>query len=146
MGSHSVVPMSLITLHVTCTPYWNSCVLTPISLASQCWLMEDWYALFYFCSYLSPMELSYTFWRIWVRKEGGKPSRPVVPTSLWLSASFFLCIFMYVRPAKTFPTDKSLSAFYTVISPMLNPLIYSLRNSELTNAMKKLWRKLCLNK
>ncbi|XP_027418131.1 olfactory receptor 4A47-like [Bos indicus x Bos taurus] len=50
-------------------------------------------------------------------------------------------IFVKARPAKTFPIDKSLSVFYTVISPMLNPLIYSLRNSELTNAMKKVWRR-----
>ena len=51
------------------------------------------------------------------------------------------CIFMYGRPAKTFPTDKSLSVFYTVITPMLNPFIYTLRNSEMTNAMNKLWRR-----
>ncbi|XP_025735087.2 olfactory receptor 4A47-like [Callorhinus ursinus] len=52
---------------------------------------------------------------------------------------FVPCVFMYVRPAKTFSIDKSLSVFYTVITPMLNPLIYALRNSEMTNAMKKLW-------
>ena len=44
------------------------------------------------------------------------------------------------RPAKTFPTDTLLSVFYTIIIPVLNPLIYSLRNSELTYAMKMLWR------
>jgi olfactory receptor len=54
---------------------------------------------------------------------------------------FVPCIFMYARPVKTFSINKSLSVFYTVITPMLNPLIYSLRNSEMTNAMKKLWRK-----
>ena len=54
---------------------------------------------------------------------------------------FVPCIFMYVRPAKTFSVDKLLSVFFTVITPILNPLIYSLRSSELTHAMKKLWRR-----
>ena len=52
---------------------------------------------------------------------------------------FVPCIFMYARPAKIFPTEKSLKMFYTVISPMLNPLIYSLRSSEIMNPIKKLW-------
>ncbi|KAM6159801.1 olfactory receptor 4A47-like [Erethizon dorsatum] len=34
---------------------------------------------------------------------------------------FVPCIFTYARPAKTFPIDESLSVFYTVITPMLNP-------------------------
>ena len=45
------------------------------------------------------------------------------------------------RPAKTFPIDTLLSVFYTIIMPMMNPLIYSLTNSELTYAMKMLWRR-----
>ena len=54
---------------------------------------------------------------------------------------FVPCIFMYARPAKIFPTEKSLSVFYTVITPMLNPLNYTLRNSEMMDAMRLLWRK-----
>ena len=68
------------------------------------------------------------------------------PADLWFPHRCVVCffvpsIFVSARPAKTFPIDKSLSVFYTVISPMLNPLIYSLRNSELSNSMKKVWRR-----
>ncbi|XP_075815244.1 olfactory receptor 4X2-like [Microtus pennsylvanicus] len=49
------------------------------------------------------------------------------------------CVFIYMRPSATLPIDKMVAVFYTVITPLLNPVIYSLRNAEVKKAMKTLW-------
>ncbi|KAM4850540.1 olfactory receptor 5B2-like [Urocitellus parryii] len=49
-------------------------------------------------------------------------------------------IFMYLQPSSShsMDTDKVASVFYTMVIPMLNPVVYSLRNKEVKSAFKKI--------
>ncbi|XP_044540184.1 olfactory receptor 4K1-like [Gracilinanus agilis] len=47
-------------------------------------------------------------------------------------------IFIYIWPFDSFPIDKFISVFFTVFTPFLNPIIYTLRNEEVKAAMRKL--------
>ncbi|XP_066467590.1 olfactory receptor 5L2-like [Tiliqua scincoides] len=51
--------------------------------------------------------------------------------------------FMYARPSSNGirNVDKIASLFYVVVTPMLNPLIYSLRNQEVKNALRKILKR-----
>ncbi|KAM6202588.1 olfactory receptor 4K2-like [Rhynchocyon petersi] len=48
------------------------------------------------------------------------------------------CIFIYMWPLSNFLVDKILSVFYTIFAPILNPIIYTLRNQEVKTALRKL--------
>ncbi|XP_021485674.1 olfactory receptor 8H1-like [Meriones unguiculatus] len=52
-------------------------------------------------------------------------------------------IFTYLRPSKSYSLgkDQVASVFYTIVIPMLNPLIYSLRNKEVKNAVGRVIKK-----
>ncbi|KAM6393265.1 olfactory receptor 5J3-like [Pluvialis apricaria] len=49
-------------------------------------------------------------------------------------------LFMYLKPSSdsSGEGDKWAAVFYTVVTPMLNPLIYSLRNKEVKEALRRL--------
>ncbi|XP_061444295.1 olfactory receptor 4D5-like isoform X2 [Rhineura floridana] len=51
------------------------------------------------------------------------------------------CVYIYVRPFHSFPADKAVSVLYTVITPILNPFIYTLRNKDFKTALGKLKRR-----
>ncbi|XP_003511246.1 olfactory receptor 4F4 [Cricetulus griseus] len=48
------------------------------------------------------------------------------------------CIFIYAWPFPTKSLDKFLAVFYSVVTPLLNPIIYTLRNTEMKTAMRRL--------
>ncbi|XP_002708935.3 olfactory receptor 4P4-like [Oryctolagus cuniculus] len=53
---------------------------------------------------------------------------------------FFLpLIFTYVPMADSVSEDKVFALFYTMIGPLFNPLIYTLRNTDMKSAMRKVW-------
>ncbi|XP_073431635.1 olfactory receptor 4E2-like [Dendrobates tinctorius] len=47
------------------------------------------------------------------------------------------CVFIYLRPPVNYSADKLISVLYTVLTPLLNPIIYTLRNQEVKNAIRK---------
>ena len=53
-------------------------------------------------------------------------------------------IFTYLQPDNTSSLTQAqvASVFYTIVIPMLNPLIYSLRNKDVKNALLKAFQKL----
>ncbi|XP_004645871.1 olfactory receptor 5M11 [Octodon degus] len=53
---------------------------------------------------------------------------------------------MYVRPPtdETVEQSKIIAVFYTFVSPMVNPLIYSLRNRDINQALKNVLRRNCI--
>ncbi|XP_030395522.1 olfactory receptor 4D1-like [Gopherus evgoodei] len=64
---------------------------------------------------------------------------------LVVSLIFIPGIFIYARPFKKFTLDKSTSVFFTVISQMLNPMIYTLRNADMKMAIKRLMSRMLLS-
>ncbi|ELV13055.1 olfactory receptor 5K1 [Tupaia chinensis] len=70
--------------------------------------------------------------------------------SHFLSVSLFYgsLFFMYIRPNLLEEGDKDIPAgiLFTIVVPLLNPFIYSLRNKEVISALKKILKKNNLQK
>ncbi|XP_041522569.1 olfactory receptor 484 [Microtus oregoni] len=88
--------------------------------------------------------VSYTYILITILKmrstEGRQKAFSTCTSHLTAVTLFYGTItFIYVMPNSNYSTDqnKVLSVFYMVVIPMLNPLIYSLRNNEIKGALKR---------
>ncbi|XP_047630285.1 olfactory receptor 14C36-like [Phacochoerus africanus] len=73
-------------------------------------------------------------------REQRKAFSTCVPHILVLSIFLSSIISVYLRPSVTSETikDMILSAFYTMVPPFLNPIIYSLRNTQIKEAVRRL--------
>ncbi|XP_047549552.1 olfactory receptor 9I1-like [Lutra lutra] len=76
-----------------------------------------------------------------IRTAGGKAKTFSTCASHMTAVALFFgtLIFIYLKGnmGKSLGEDKIVSVFYTVVIPMLNPMIYSLRNKEVKEALKK---------
>ncbi|XP_039716257.1 olfactory receptor 5B2 [Pteropus medius] len=72
--------------------------------------------------------------------EGRKKAFSTCASHLTAITMFYgTVIFMYLQPSSShsMDNDQMASVFYTIIVPMLNPIVYSLRNREVNNAFRK---------
>ncbi|XP_014700028.1 olfactory receptor 4K3-like [Equus asinus] len=86
--------------------------------------------------------ISYTYILVTVclhSKDGASKALSTCTSHITVVVLFFgPCIFIYLWPLSITWVDKFLAVFYTVITPLLNPAIYTLRNKEIKNAIKRL--------
>ncbi|XP_058302837.1 olfactory receptor 10G4 [Hylobates moloch] len=58
--------------------------------------------------------------------------------SIMVLCFFVPCVVIYLRPGSMDAMDGVVAVFYTVLTPFLNPVVYTLRNEEVKKAVLKL--------
>ncbi|XP_072476026.1 olfactory receptor 4P4-like [Notamacropus eugenii] len=79
--------------------------------------------------------------------EGQRKALSTCGSHITVVIMFFVpLIFTYVPTGNSLIEDKVFALFYTIIAPMFNPFIYSLRNTDMKNAMRKVWLQKLISK
>uniref|UniRef100_A0A8D1SSC5 Olfactory receptor n=1 Tax=Sus scrofa TaxID=9823 RepID=A0A8D1SSC5_PIG len=120
-------------LELACTDtYWRGIVIS-VNTGGMC-------LLFFFLLIISYMVILNS-----LKSHGSEGRRKALSTCgshFTVMVLFFVpCIYIYIRPMATYPVDKLVSLFYGTFTPMLNPIIYTVRNTEVKNAMKCLLKR-----
>ncbi|XP_058037219.1 olfactory receptor 4Q3-like [Ahaetulla prasina] len=75
------------------------------------------------------------------KESGGKALYTCSSHLTVVSLIFVPCLFVYLVPLFSTSVDKLASIFYTIITPLLNPIIYTLRNRDMREAMSQIKKK-----
>ncbi|XP_068947137.1 olfactory receptor 8K3-like [Petaurus breviceps papuanus] len=126
-----------------------SITCSPMSITREIELIIMFFAGFNFVSSLLIILISYMFILVTILRmnsaEGRHKAFSTFGSHLTGVVIFYgTLIFIYLQPqsSHSFDTDKIASVFYTLVIPMLNPLIYSLRNKEVKGALGRLFKKI----
>ncbi|XP_031240232.1 olfactory receptor 14C36-like [Mastomys coucha] len=119
-------------LRLSCSDTFNNellLLLTGIGLSGSCF---TFIAISYVCILSAVLKVP-------VRGERGKAFSTCVPHIVVMSLFLSSGAYAYLRPPaiSEIVEDMTLSVFYTIVPPFLNPIIYSLRNKQIKKAVKK---------
>ncbi|XP_006883303.1 PREDICTED: olfactory receptor 4F4-like [Elephantulus edwardii] len=93
--------------------------------------------------------ISYTIILVTIhRRPADRSSKALSTLTAHITVVFLFfgpCIFIYAWPFPIKSLDKFLAVFYSVVTPLLNPIIYTLRNKDMKTAMRRLrkWNMNC---
>ncbi|XP_052033980.1 olfactory receptor 14C36-like [Apodemus sylvaticus] len=127
-------------LSLSCSDTFNNkllLLLTAIGLSGSCFA-------FIAISYIHILS---TVLKVPVKEERGKAFSTCVPHIIVVSVFFISAAYVYLKPPVVtleVVQEMTLSVFYTVVPPFLNPIIYSLRNKQINKAVKKVMLRITL--
>ncbi|XP_052015232.1 olfactory receptor 14A2-like [Apodemus sylvaticus] len=100
----------------------------------------------FICVVISYFYIFSTVLRIPTTKGQSKAFATCIPHLTVFTVFLVTACFVYLKPFTNTPSisDWLFSVLYTVLPPALNPLIYSLRNTDVKSALRRLQKNLCL--
>ncbi|KAM5154681.1 LOW QUALITY PROTEIN: olfactory receptor 5K16-like [Callospermophilus lateralis] len=115
---------------LSCTdPFINELMIYIFSMPIQIFTIST-VLISYFCIIIAIFKMK--------SKEGRGRAFSTCASHFFSVSIFYICLLMYIRPFEEGDKDIPVAIFYTIVIPLLNPFIYSLRNKEVKNVLKNI--------